>query len=109
MKKLIVMAFALILGIFVLNGSQTAPAQAAAAVSAVGASQIEQANAGGVTQVHRWGGPGRFYGGGRWYGGRRWGGGWGWAGGPFFWGPGPYWGPYCRWRCGPYRCWRVCY
>jgi hypothetical protein len=25
----------------------------------------------------------------------------------------PYWGyydgPYCRWRCGPYRCWRVCW
>jgi hypothetical protein len=94
MKNLVVMAFALILGIFVLGSGQR-PAHAGAAAAAITATQSEAVKDGGMTKVWYRGG---------WRGG--WGPGWGW--GPVWaWGPG--WGPACHWHCGPYRCWRACW
>ncbi len=112
MKRLIVMASALILGMFILSTRPTV-AQAAAA-SGVSAAQSEIAKAGGITNVQWRGRYGHWRGGGWGPGYRRW----GWGGPGYYrrwgWGVGPYWGyrrlgPRCRWRCGPYRCWRVCW
>jgi hypothetical protein len=72
MKNLVVMAFALILGIFVLGSGQR-PAHAGAAAAAITATQSEAVKDGGMTKVwYRggWRGPG-------WRGG--WGPGWGWG------------------------------
>src|SRR5258706_7297045 len=105
MRKLIVMAFAVTLGVFVFaSGQRAAHADAATAIKGVTQGEVSSANQ--ITPVY-WRGHG-WHGGWR---GRGWGPGWGW--GPGFgigygWG-GPYYGPYCRWHCGPYRCWRSCW
>ena len=123
MKKLFVMAAALILSVFSF-GAVDRPA--AAAVPAIGASQAAPMGGNGIIELahgggHGGGGWGHGGGGGGWGhgGGGGWGRGGGWGGG-WGWGPGiglglafggPYWGygPSCGWRCGPYRCWRVCW
>ncbi|MFY9990911.1 MAG: hypothetical protein WAL40_07700 [Rhodoplanes sp.] len=74
-----------------VTGASAAPASGAAILGGA-------AEANPVVQVQHW----------------RWGsGGWGWGWhGPrrshWRWGSGG-WGPRCRIRCGPYRCWRVCW
>ncbi|MFT4078991.1 hypothetical protein [Rhodomicrobium lacus] len=122
MKKIIYLALALFAGALTWSVAHTS-AMAGAAAAGVLAVHDEAANS-DVIKVHGpWGGPGWGYGPG-WHrgpgwGSRPWGWGprpWGWGGpryyggwGPYYgWRP-PYYGPVCRWRCGPYRCWRVCW
>ncbi|MBJ7543481.1 hypothetical protein [Rhodomicrobium udaipurense] len=125
MKKNMYLTLALLTGAFTWSVGQTS-AMANAAAMGVGAVQSEAAQKSDVIKVHGpWGGRGWGYGGPGWGRGPGWGygGGWrrgpgwggpryygGWGGwGPYYgWRP-PYYGPACRWRCGPYRCWRVCW
>ena len=106
MKKLAMMAFAI--AIAMAAAFFAARPVSAEPLAPVAASTITAEQNSLITNVH-WNGYHHHYWGGRPYWGYRrhyW-------GGPF-WGLGvPYWGyydgPYCRWRCGPYRCWRVCW
>ncbi len=114
MKRLIVMAVAMILGVFVLYAGESS-AQAGVPGQAIGAAtQNLASDTSAVVKVGGWRGGGWRGGGwrgGGWRGGGWRGGGWrgyGWRGGwggPWFWGPGPY----CPLRCGPYGCWRACW
>ncbi len=100
MRRPIIGALVLILGIFVVSAGQR-PANAEVATAAIGSSQIQTPSDTGVTRIWYRGG----------WGYRRWGygPGWGWGPGRYWAFGGPYWGPACRWHCGPYRCWRACW